>query len=265
MIEYTFYDDPYRFDMDRNNLPALTEKNVRIINFLIENDSNYRLLDNSLDDSISETIKKYPYTEKLEEILEIITVIDRQNSTHLSATGIPQKEGQGRNLTASYICSLSSGFYKSLRKGDPQLVNDIAQNAIGGKRYIFSFASKYCTYMARALFVGDEAEDNYSIFDKVMCDALPYYAMAYIGKRCIKKKNSNIQEIYATKGKGDYKGYRELIDSIRESAQQNTNAHYHISRKDFDHLLWYYFKGGFNNSRIESALNFARKDDSYLV
>lgn len=32
----------YQFDLDSNGILALTEKNVALIHFIVENDSNYR-------------------------------------------------------------------------------------------------------------------------------------------------------------------------------------------------------------------------------
>ena len=46
---------------------------------------------------------------------------------------------------------------------------------------------------------------------------------------------------FGKKDHGDYEGYRDLIDKIRDASEKRTG--YHISREDFDHLLWYYFKG----------------------
>lgn len=40
---------------------------------------------------------------------------------------------------------------------------------------------------------------------------------------------------------GNYKHYRQLIDVIINRNKELTG--YLISRRDFDHLLWYYFKG----------------------
>ena len=65
-----------------------------------------------------------------------------------------------------------------------------------------------------------------------------------------------IRTKFAQKNEGDYGAYRDLIDNIRYSAKKYLGSDYVISRKDFDHLLWYYFKGGAKggNSRISMAL-----------
>lgn len=291
MIEYIISDNPYKFDMDKNGFPALTENNVKRVNFLIANDSNYSLLDDQYEDSISQTINKFNkdhYTDDEDEIREIVEVIDRQNSTHLSFTGMEGDDrNNGRAIMAKYICGLTkNGFYILLKNADPELVNDIAKNAIK-TRNTFSFASKYCTYMARALFKGEKEEDNYSIFDSVMCNALPYYAWAYLGDKYkyIKRKCSTIPEEFAAKGNGKYKEYRDLIDEIRKAARDNViwdntierdnisnnenwdkrpRKHY-ISRKDFDHLLWYYFKGSSKKKGIKEALECVGNEDRLLI
>ena len=78
-IVYSISEDPYVFDKDKNNLPALTSDNVKRINFMIHNDSNYRFLDeNNRVDSIQATINKYGFTKKEEEVLDIVKIIDKQ-------------------------------------------------------------------------------------------------------------------------------------------------------------------------------------------
>ena len=288
MIKYIVSDNPYKFDMDKNGFPVLTENNVKRVNFLIANDSNYSLLDDQYEDSISQTINKFNkdrYTDDKEEILKIVEVIDRQNSTHLSFTGMEGDDRNGgRRIMAEFICKLTkTGFYDSLRASDPELVNLIAKNAIK-TRNTFSFASKLCTYMARALFKGEKEEDNYSIFDSVMCNALPYYAWAYLKENHVKKKCSTIPEEFAAKGNGNYEGYRKLIDRIRDSALDRvvwdttieTNyisnneiwdkrpRKYYFSRREFDHLLWYYFKGSSNKDKIQKALSCVGKVEKLL-
>lgn len=47
----------------------------------------------------------------------------------------------------------------------------------------------------------------------------------------------------------DYRGYKNLIDQIIEINEKKEG--YKISHEDFDHLLWYYFKG--NQRRLEKA------------
>lgn len=327
---------PYIFDEDKNGFPAFTSINFERINFIIHHDSNYRPLKEDGSDSISETIKNRirkdknieDYSCDYDDILKVVRVIDKLNSTRQSSLGPKikwekdQKSNQdkdelGRKITACYISTIEN-FYKRLEEGDPKLVDDIAKNAISpestkkaieaGKieesgwneekinsvsRYTFSFASKYCTYMARAIFEKKNGEDGYCIFDKVMCDILPYYAWVYLGNKGNKddkgeyirekkrktdivgeqqpipssKIKSRIKDVFANKNDSKYEDYRNLIDDIIHAAEclycrEYPGKQCHITRKDFDHLLWYYFKGG--NPEIERALKLVGKESALL-
>lgn len=313
---------PYIFDEDRNGFPALTEENFERINFIIKHDSNYRPLDDKGTDPIStiikDTIKKNDdvFSNEISDILTVVEKIDKLNSTRQSSLGPKIKGGGGREATACYISSIVD-FYERLGKGDSTLVDDIAKRAISLEsinkakelklnavsdvdvegindndefsRYTFSFASKYCAYMARALFEGEKG-DGYCIFDKVMCDILPYYAWVYLGDSDYIKlshpkakqntdnideqqapihpqKKSIIKDKFANKNDSKYEDYRKLIDAIIQRAERLYCREYpgkqcHISRKDFDHLLWYYFKGG--NPKIEKALRLVGDESALL-
>lgn len=262
---FTNYKRMYSFDVDKNGFPALTEKNVELINFLIDNDSNYRYdADPQNADSTYNMIKKIGETHNVDMIEKIITKIDLQNSTHQASEG-SAGGNRGRSITAEYISNIED-LYERLRNEDAELVNEIAK-AIP-TRYTFSFASKYCTYMSRYLFDAD----GYSIYDLILCNILPYYAWVYLGENHKSNKNSKVASEYGTKDNGDYQGYRDLIDRIRMKSKELTG--YSIRRVDFDHLLWYYFKGDRDakddngniiyRSRITRALCMVGNNDSRL-
>lgn len=122
-------------------------------------------------------------------------------------------------------------------------MNEIAKALFqeeGDGRYTFSFASKFCTYVSQALY----QTDAYSVYDKVLHDILPYYAWAYLGeRRYFAKKKSRVDVEFGIKKRedGSYQRYRDFIDAIRRRSEELTG--YPISRRDFDLLLWYYFKG----------------------
>lgn len=276
-------DNRYKFDLDTNGELALTEENVVRINFIIDNDSNYRLFSDkgnpmSVERFINDRKNKIPWS--VNEILHIVTEIDRQNSTHQDSIGVKKdasnptaKNNGGRQKTAEYIYNIS-GLYERLKNGDASLVNDIAKALYkfdGGGRYTFSFASKFCTYVSQALY----NSDAYSIYDKVVSDILPYYAWAYLGKDYyFGRTKSKISKVFGIDDKnGDYESYRKLIDAIRYRNKELTG--YLILRKDFDHLLWYYFKGDrdlkddktkrtLHISRTTLALNHIRKENTIL-
>ena len=78
--------------------------------------------------------------------------------------------------------------------------------------------------------------------------------------------------MFAQKEKGDYQGYRDLIDKIRDKSKQLIR--YDISREGFDSIVWYYFKGekdlyDENNkylfkSHITESLEHVEKENSKL-
>lgn len=273
--------DPYKFDFDANGVLALTEDNIVRINFIIDNDSNYRLssdIENtkSVARYVADRRKTLPWSK--DELLHIITEIDRQNSTHQDSTGVKKddstsKNNGGREKTAEYIYNIYN-LYARLEAGDPSLVNDIAKALYkeeGGGRYTFSFASKFCTYVSQALY----DSDKYCIYDRVVSDVLPYYAWAYLGDDSyFARSKSKISRMFGIDdNNGDYAAYRLLIDKIRKRNEELTG--YLISRKDFDHLLWYYFKGDYDQkdketkrvlhiSRTTEALRHIRKDSAIL-
>ena len=123
-----------------------------------------------------------------------------------------------------------------LSRRDPDIVQEIA--LANPKRKNFSFASKFCTYATRYALPAPQ-NDGYCIYDQVLSEVLPYYAYRYLGERHIAKKNSIIGAEFAETC--DYKGYINLVDRIIVAASRETG--YTISHKDFDHLLWYYYKG----------------------
>lgn len=276
-------DNRYKFDLDANGVLALTAENVDRINFIIDNDSNFRLfsdMDNlkSVGRYVADRKETTPWS--VDEILHIVTEIDKQNSTHQDSIGVKKdadnptaKNNGGRQKTAEYIYNIS-GLYERLKNGDASLVNDIAKSLYksdGGGRYTFSFASKFCTYVSQALYNSDE----YFVYDKVVSDILPYYAWAYLEKDCyFGRTKSKISKVFGIDDKnGDYESYRKLIDAIRYRNEELTG--YLISRKNFDHLLWYYFKGDrdlkddktkkpLHLSRTTLALNHIRKENTIL-
>ena len=94
----------------------------------------------------------------------------------------------------------------------------------GGRRNV-SFASKFCHFSCFYIFEGEEAQDNFSIYDGVVAKALPKYLAYY-----------KLNDRFKIKDK-DYEGYSKAIDAIIEASGSK------ISRNGFDHLVWYYFKG----------------------
>lgn len=244
---------PYKFDLDRNGIIALTESNVARIDFLLANDSSYRpRIKNGDVQTVKAFCARHPHLwmepgqdNSLQVGLteELVAIIDRANSTHQSSEG-PHKGNKGRRKTAEFICSIP-GFETRLFKRDSVLVEDIANNAISG-RYTLSFASKFCAYVSRALF---DDNDGYSIYDRTVRLSLPYFTHVYLGKAHRTYRGKCVTDPYWRFGtpcnNGDtewhYGSYQKLIADLIDENELLTG--YRITRRDLDHLLWYYFKG----------------------
>ena len=215
------------------NLVKLSKENVAIVEAMIQNDSRYR----KSGDKNAEPDKKKKYGgstaywmtqfknltgEKSDDyktiILNLIKAIDKENSTHLAV-------GDNLNQINKRICRLYEGgnLINSLKNADICIIEEISKKTTGKEpRRNLSFASKFCHYACFYLFEGKKEQDNYSIYDNVVKNALPLYMKQYgVPARDL----------------DNYKEYKEAIDDIIMESKSE------ISRNGFDHLLWYYFKG----------------------
>lgn len=248
------YKNPYVLDLDENRMVKLTKKNVDFIRGILKIDSSYRREMDVLDDtSAAYYIKNHPITNgsnSYEDIEEIVKRIDRENSTHISVSGTEkggENNGDGVRIVTEGICKMLN-LKDSLENGNFNVVVEISRLVKG--RNNFSFASKFCAYVSRYTF--GETKCKYCIYDDVLSKILPYYAFKYLGRYYIKRTNSSI--ISEFKDKRDYEGYRDLINEIIEAVFKETG--YKLSYEDFDHLLWYYYKG--DNILIKKALDIVR-------
>ncbi|WP_251198356.1 hypothetical protein [Anaerotardibacter muris] len=256
-------ENPYSFDLDINGILALTPDNVARVRFLLENDSSYR---SKPSDEEPQTVKafcdQYPFfwdkTKKydkpaLELTERLVEIIDLANSTHQASEG-PRGGNNGRKITAATICDIKN-FEKRIRNFDPSLVDEIAKSI--DNRYTFSFATKFCTYVSRALFPAAAEEKGYSIYDLVIRRALPYYAVVYLGEKTPMYKGECVKDPYSKYGDKDFAGderwnyanFAKKISDIIDANERKTG--YRISKENFDRLLWYYYKG--EGSRLAKA------------
>lgn len=247
---------PYEFDTDVIGALALTPDNVARIRFLINNDSDYRPQRSSDEiDTVEKFCGNHPdFWNDVDLTTELVTIIDKTNSTHQASEG-RGGGNKGREKTAKRICHLED-FENRLKRSDPTLVDDIADAL--DDRYTFSFASKFCTYVSRALLSHSVKQDGYSIYDLVVRKALPYYAATYLGEfgvKVVKRKGGYSKDPYGKFGDKKYKDnedwkykkYSDLIKRIIDANEEKIG--YRISRRDFDNLLWYYYKG--ESSRLD--------------
>ena len=243
----------YYFDMDANGFPLLTEHNIEFIKALVKNDPGYR---QPIDNDYKIILSNH-FPNGYVEILNIVKLIDKADSTHLASEGSKFKGvNMGREITAEAICQITD-LKDKINNGDTEII-DIIANAVNeehkrqGKeigKYNFSFATKFCAYVS--LYALNK--DNYCIYDKVVSEILPYYLYTYLGEKHyrIKRDGTAVSTISETFKSGlSYLDYRQLIDRLIESVYKKHN--YRPSYKEIDGLLWYYFKG--ENSRIVKAM-----------
>ncbi|MCQ2402407.1 MAG: hypothetical protein MJ202_01600 [Lentisphaeria bacterium] len=246
-------------------LVELTHDNVAKVEAMIQNDSAY--LKSSSKDAGPDSQKGYKgsaaywmtqlkailienekvsvegapkETSRLEEIIRYaVEAVDRENSTHLNADRCGRDEITKRII--DLVTEDKEKFLKSLLEPDEtklSLIEEIKREThptgVDKKdkpippRTNLSFASKFCHYACFYLFEGKAEQDNYSIYDKVLREAMPKYIMYY----GIKKSNDG-----GDFDLDDYADYRKAVDRIIKASGNQ------ISRNGFDHLLWYYFKG----------------------
>lgn len=237
---------------DGIHLVKLTKDNVAKVESIIRTDSNY----SSFKEANYDNDKYSPYwikemgkyllnpkkgasTHSFEEIVKnIVEKIDKENGTHLMADCEKDEKGTIKKSARDFMkdkiiaCYENETLLKYLKEPDFSKKNliDILSAPTGiekGKgRSHLSFASKFCHYSCYHLFKGEKEQDNYSIYDRFVREALPFYLEKY------KINNIKITD------KSTYKEYQQAIDAVIRESKTN------ISRNGFDHLVWYYFKGG---------------------
>ncbi len=248
-------DDPYCFDKDIYGFPALTKKNIEFIKVLIENDPNYRMSGDPNQNYKLMLKKQFPKT--YENVLEVVKLIDRADSTHLASEGIKNVGNRrGREITAIKIANIKN-LCKLLDEGNVEVVHTIAdavnaeyrKKGMGSGKYNFSFATKFCAYVSLYAL----GKDNYCIYDAVVSNVLPYYAHLYLGEKYWRVNRngavvSTIPDLF--KNGHEYNNYRNLMNRICCAAFNSFG--YKPTYQELDELLWYYFKG--EDSRRKSAL-----------
>lgn len=188
---------------------SLSEENIEYVHQQVlatpDYGSNFTL--------IHDVLKRFPQNMDRELVAMKVALIDLTNSTHIS-THI-------KKISLSELVDLILSirdFDVRVSQGDPLLVNELAES--NGKINLFSFASKYCTYHNVEVY----EQDDYSIFDSVVKDALPYYIP--------KLTRSAIGEWRAT---CNYVAFNNCIGQLLD----HNNIQIPFRRRKFDHFLWY--------------------------
>jgi hypothetical protein len=229
--------DLKRITKAKELLVQLTRDNVARVESMIRNDSDYSNSANELSESssafwlnkLSAVIldgKIVSDKEYVNIVSQSVSAIDRENSTHLNADGVGREELTQRILQLKKSDLLR--FLKQPQRDGYKLVEILAApthpvEAKMKSRRNPSFASKFCHYACMYIFRDLEEQDNFSIFDSVVCKHMPKYAKHY---------NIPIPSDY----RESYAAYISTIDKIIIASGDE------ISRNGFDHLLWYFHK-----------------------
>ena len=255
----------YQFDTDQNGFPTFTQKNIDFVTAMIGYDSNYSASINENDPQHNDTyvtiFKQFDFST-LQRLEAAIESIDKINSTHLSSEGKRTgsdgtgKRNGGRAITAARIRKIGGdNLRQRLKEGDATLVHEIASAV--ENRYNFSFASKFCAYASHHAL----ALHNYCIYDRVLQSILPYYYFIYVdgdGYKALYRTKRNatnesiIGELCQDREITDgYTKYRQIVDDIICGIKEKCGIE--VNYEDFDHLVWYYFKG--SNMKVLKAMN----------
>ena len=229
------------FDLDKNGFVKLTKRNATLAQEKV--DSSAKVADGKKSVKTRKTLSAIReddltkndlyqlvqgsfHKDFRDGFLEIIKKINDTNSTRLS--------NEEKEYFANLIASQKDSILERIKQGDVSIVNDLAKAGINTnqKRYNFSFASKFCTYISRYAF---KECDKFTPYDNVLQNILPYYEWAYCGTQTVydfRKKNEN-----------GYSDYIALIRKIIEHAQKLYGKEGNLTLKEFDRLLWYKYKG----------------------
>jgi hypothetical protein len=190
---------------------SLTIENIEAQHQAVLNDSTYGREAQLIHDVLCANPKNVDGNV----VAQKIALIDLTNSTQLSR----YKDKISLYELVDIILNIKD-FDKRVEKGDPELVNCIAE--CNGKVKLFSFASKYCTYHNVEIY----NRDDYSIYDNVVKKALPYYLNDEgITSHPMEKWRRNI----------DYVAFNECIGQLLDAK----NIHIPFRRRKFDHFLWF--------------------------
>lgn len=183
--------DAQGFELDKNGFVKLTKINAQLAQDKVDTSANNSAdkkaskisktlsairEDDLTKNDLCQLIQRGAFKNFVNGFHDVIKMINDTNSTRLSDSE--------QSFFAKCIVGNKLNILRRIKQGDPIVVNDLAKEGIqGNNRYIFSFASKFCTYMSRYHF-GEN--DKFMPYDKVLQNVLPYYAWAYCRKDEVK-------------------------------------------------------------------------------
>lgn len=265
--------DPYILDYAIGGglmIPALTRKNANFIEAVVGLDSNYNrdadinaAPDKGFDpfENVSSSDGKYCgssayWFHKMEDggnfeecLLGAIISMDRTNSTHLESAVNGRTEIKKIIMSVCKNVSdlkneLNKDFTKNPKKHLIGLMSvEMAAKKKETTRSNLSFASKFCAYASICL----KAQSEYSKYDNVVASHLGDYIKLYLKDTTTKPKEYKYDSIRKNKSEDGlqytvnvYIRYYQLIGKIIDNLKDEGIE---INRNEFDHIVWYGFKG----------------------
>lgn len=198
---------PFKAKEDKAYLP-LTEENIMKYHKAVWDSPNYGKEARIIHD----VLNAFPLNNDINTVAMKVAVIDVTNSTHIS-----QYKSQVSLYDIAELIVNIDGFDERLKAGDPELVNLIANT---GKKNLFSFASKYCTYHNFEIY----QRDDYSIYDGVVKETLPHYVSGI-----------SAHKIDSWRLNYDYKSFNDLIGNLLDEKGIFLKGR----RRMVDHFMWY--------------------------
>jgi len=192
----------------RTYLPLTAENVEKVYQLAMESPQyggNFALL--------RDVLRRFPENTDRELVAMKIAMVDVVNSTNLE-----KYSGQVTLRELTDIIINIRDFDARVAQGDPELVSQLARS--NGKKDLFSFASKYCTYHNVDVY----GRDDYSIFDDVVKKALPHYVSG-LKKATVEKWRRTF----------DYAAFGACIGELLEAS----GIAIPFRRRKFDRFLWY--------------------------
>lgn len=265
-------ENPYVLDylLGDKKRPALTRKNADFIEAIVRLDSNYAKdsyitnPDAGYDPEINaessngkycgstaywiDEMKK-PNCNFRKCVLGAVIAIDSANSTHLEAAV------SGRKTMRDIICNKCNNYLDLIdilnTPFEPTnhnhlialLTNKTISKKDGKVRFNISFATKFCAYAS--IFLNSKIQ--YSKYDNVVSDALPYYSEIYLNEHKDLKEykiNDNQRRKLDEEGNFQYRlnvysDYQKTINRIIEKLKSDG---INLTIEEFNHIVWYGLK-----------------------
>lgn len=167
--------------------------------------------------------------------------VNRENSTHLKNMDL-------RVIVEEIINNYASKeLMELLSKQDYGIISKLRE--LDGISDNYSFITKFCHYACFYMLDDNYGRDNYSIYDRILSDYIPYYYYYYVKQdgKCVKIPYGEIRKLMnEIKNSGNVNGmkncqnsydkYLKMINGILEKVDNC------ISRNGLDHLLWIYHR-----------------------